>query len=464
MQNRRESGSSIASSVHSYDSRSTMTNSDVGDHAIMSRIRKSCEQKEEFLRRPSQPYVYNVASASQTNSTAHRKTSLGSLTSPPPYSGQMSLQSIAEPPRHQVQVDVHSIPSHASQMAARAGVNSNGHNQISMLNSSPQKHPVIFENIAVTGNPQYPQHREFYSRPNRLQKACWPPAYELTVSPPASLTPQPSSGTNSVGTSTPGMVQSGTPFTSPPLSAKQAQHLSIREQFFLQQQQQREQSPKRVLTNGDQPLQLTEQQKKDLPHQTLRMVSELTKQFSSGRPLSPDGIDRTSLYRSELSRLQQKQVHPTVALRKREFEALRGDSSELRRSMDKARSSSADAEPHNGQQLRARSLSAESSHFEKTTRDDPPVPPPREKHKEKDNKENFGGISSAAKNNTNGKLMSKVKFVPTLNHLKHYKITLNTHQNLHNSINPLSFFLLSSSHTHTLSLSRSCTLHLLINS
>lgn len=34
------------------------------------------------------------------------------------------------------------------------------------------------------------------------------------------------------------------------------------------------------------------------------IVSERTKQFESGRPLSPDGssVDRTSLYRSELSR------------------------------------------------------------------------------------------------------------------------------------------------------------------
>ena len=39
-----------------------------------------------------------------------------------------------------------------------------------------------------------------------------------------------------------------------------------------------------------------------IPAQGLRIVSERTKQFESGRPLSPDGIDRTSLYKSELSR------------------------------------------------------------------------------------------------------------------------------------------------------------------
>jgi hypothetical protein len=39
-----------------------------------------------------------------------------------------------------------------------------------------------------------------------------------------------------------------------------------------------------------------------IPSQGHRIVSERTKQFESGRPLSPDGIDRTSLYTSELSR------------------------------------------------------------------------------------------------------------------------------------------------------------------
>lgn len=39
-----------------------------------------------------------------------------------------------------------------------------------------------------------------------------------------------------------------------------------------------------------------------IPSHGLRIVSERTKQFESGRALSPDGIDRTSLYKSELSR------------------------------------------------------------------------------------------------------------------------------------------------------------------
>lgn len=41
-----------------------------------------------------------------------------------------------------------------------------------------------------------------------------------------------------------------------------------------------------------------------IPSQGLRIVSERKQQFESGRPLSPDGIDRTSLYKSELSRYE----------------------------------------------------------------------------------------------------------------------------------------------------------------
>lgn len=48
---RRESSASVASSLGSYESGSTLTTaSEMGDTAIMERLRKSFEQKEEFLR------------------------------------------------------------------------------------------------------------------------------------------------------------------------------------------------------------------------------------------------------------------------------------------------------------------------------------------------------------------------------------------------------------------------------
>lgn len=58
--------------------------------------------------------------------------------------------------------------------------------------------------------------------------------------------------------------------------------------------------------------------------QGLQIVSKRAKQFESGRLLSDDDEptgDRTNLYRSELSRLSNKRSVPNVAVRKREFES-----------------------------------------------------------------------------------------------------------------------------------------------
>lgn len=48
---RRESSASATSSLGSFESGSTLTSDIDGDTAIMTRLRKSFEQKEEFLRR-----------------------------------------------------------------------------------------------------------------------------------------------------------------------------------------------------------------------------------------------------------------------------------------------------------------------------------------------------------------------------------------------------------------------------
>ncbi|XP_076223162.1 rho GTPase activating protein at 19D isoform X4 [Nomia melanderi] len=68
--------------------------------------------------------------------------------------------------------------------------------------------------------------------------------------------------------------------------------------------------------------------------QGLQIVSKRAKQFESGRLLSDDDEptgDRTSLYKSELSRLSSKRSVPNVAVRKREFES-KAEAQEPRRS------------------------------------------------------------------------------------------------------------------------------------
>lgn len=254
------SSSSASSSVHSFDSRSTLTNSDIND-SVMSRLLKSVEQKEEFLRRPSQPYMV-----------------------------KMPFQAISE------------------------------------------QQQFMMDNL---------QQREFYARPNRLQNSIWPPhdASEMgnslkpllqhtSVSQPSSLTSTSSQDLQSAGNVN--------------YNSRLSNQLALREQFFNSASsplpptfalvKSASPTPYSSLPTSphflDQPsaahhgvlggsagniieksgnLGIDDCHNRLLSSSPispngLRFVSERTKLFESGRPLSPDGIDRTALYKSELSR------------------------------------------------------------------------------------------------------------------------------------------------------------------
>ncbi|XP_055524818.1 uncharacterized protein LOC129718254 isoform X2 [Wyeomyia smithii] len=311
-------------SISSYDSiksAATLSANDVlmggGDSAIMSRLRKSFEQKEEFLRRP------------------------------------------APVPLHSAPFDV--------------------------------------------------QQREFYARPNRLQKSVWPPPAGINYHQPQhnhhqqqqhQLMPVITTTNEQDSLSKPTKMSFGTQTTSVGVpSASKANHSAasreqhtthlstIREQFFSgingipssqqQQQQQQQEDPSHfgpppksahpsltVVQNGQQPLQQQNQLSGSQsalplsPH-SMHVVSEKAKLFESGRPLSPDGIDRAELYKSELSRINTKQVVPNVAVRRKEFE-LKAESTGWRRSTEeKPRSISSDSDCRRTP-VRVRSLSVES--------------------------------------------------------------------------------------------------------
>ncbi|XP_062700293.1 uncharacterized protein LOC109428467 isoform X4 [Aedes albopictus] len=302
-------------SISSYDSvksAATLSANDVqlmggGDSAIMSRLRKSFEQKEEFLRRPA----------------------------PAPSSVP--------------------VPSQSGVVAAPFDV----------------------------------QQREFYGRPNRLQKSVWPPPPVQQQQPPPSITTMPvitsnndhhhlqdslatkpskmSSGTQTAVPSKPVPTATGTNLAT--VREQHSSHLSaIREQFFsginglafadgppksappslaLQREQQQQ------LSGSQSALPLS-------PH-SMHVVSEKAKLFELGRPLSPDGVDRAELYKSELSRINTKQVVANVAVRRKEFE-LKAESTGWRRSTEeKPRSVSSDSDSRRTP-IRVRSLSVESTH------------------------------------------------------------------------------------------------------
>jgi hypothetical protein len=85
-------------------------------------------------------------------------------------------------------------------------------------------------------------------------------------------------------------------------------------------------------------------------HPMLQLVSRRARQFETGRLDEEEGppSDRTSLYRSELSRLSSKRSVPNVAVRKREFES-------------RSTSSSASGGPKDGRRMNRDSRSLESA-------------------------------------------------------------------------------------------------------
>lgn len=90
---------------------------------------------------------------------------------------------------------------------------------------------------------------------------------------------------------------------------------ALREQFFTNHNntQQSNKISSSYLMH-DKELQQQQQQQQQLKNSRMQIVLERTKQFETGHPsLSPDGIDRTSLYKSELSRMSTKPSTSSVA-------------------------------------------------------------------------------------------------------------------------------------------------------
>ncbi|XP_055589672.1 uncharacterized protein LOC129741867 isoform X3 [Uranotaenia lowii] len=248
------------------------------------------------------------------------------------------------------------------------------------------------------------QQREFYSRPNRLQKTVWPPMMPLaagqqqqsskatpviatTTNNNSNINPNEQQDSLTMAAQKPLKISSGTQTAVPgkPVPTAREQHTShlsaIREQFFSgvnglnvdPYQIPPKSAPASLLPQQQlQPTQQQQQQPMLSPH-SMHVVSEKAKLFESGRPLSPDGVDRAELYKSELSRLNPKQVVSNVSVRRKEFE-LKAESTGWRRSTEeKPRSVSSDSESHRTP-IRVRSLSVESS-CSSSLKDHSPVRP-----------------------------------------------------------------------------------------
>ncbi|CAK1552565.1 unnamed protein product [Leptosia nina] len=234
---RRESDISLPSSateskdsLGSFDSNSTLTGRELDDSIILSRIRKSLEQKEAFLRRPSQPTGWVTPDA------------------PPPI-----------------------------------------------------------------------KQKEFYARPQKLQKPAWPPP----SSPPLASSPpphQPEQRKEECATS----VDSGTYSGYGEVNGNDKKPKQDKSQFVATLSKIQEttgiQSPNVGTMNGscnENREDGTSNQDNRYPVPELQLVTARTRQLEEARGV---GEKRTEVARSELARLSTTRLEPSVALRRKEFE------------------------------------------------------------------------------------------------------------------------------------------------
>ncbi|XP_060800369.1 rho GTPase-activating protein 21-B isoform X3 [Amyelois transitella] len=238
---RRESDTSLPSSateskdsLGSFDSNSTLTGREQDDSIILSRIRKSLEQKEAFLRRPSQPTGW----------------------------------------------------------------------------ATPDAAPLI-------------QQKEFYARPQKLQKPAWPPP---ATSPPLAASPPPQDKREDCSAS----VDSGTYSGYGELNGAHVDRSKSKpdkSQFVSTLSKIQETAPSiqsnnvgTVNNNGSSELKdesATSNQDSRYPVPELQLVTARTRQLEEARG---GGERRTEVARSELARLSTTRLEPSVALRRKEFE------------------------------------------------------------------------------------------------------------------------------------------------
>ncbi|CAH0718827.1 unnamed protein product, partial [Brenthis ino] len=237
---RRESDTSLPSSaaeskdsLGSFDSNSTLTGRELDDSIILSRIRKSLEQKEAFLRRPSQPTGW------------------------------------------------------------------------------------------VTPDPPPIKQKEFYARPQKLQKPAWPPP----SSPPLAASPPPPQIQELKKEECATSVDSGTYSGYGEVNGHidKSRLKQDKSQFVATLSKIQETSPSTnvgTMSNGsstefkDENASATNQDNR-YPVPELQLVTARTRQLEEARGV---GERRTEVARSELARLSTTRLEPSVALRRKEFE------------------------------------------------------------------------------------------------------------------------------------------------
>ncbi|KAK0160935.1 hypothetical protein PV328_008289 [Microctonus aethiopoides] len=378
VESRRDSSpASKDSSLSSYDSNSTLTGNECSDDSvIMTRLRKSFEQKEEFLRRPSHPIGWLLPDDIQTQLNQTQGVIQREF-----YARPQKLQRQVWPPNEQQQIQSSQTNSldrmknckPVNQCIQRVrdettGVGETGNNTKDGYNGDrnsiddPQALRDKFYSSLYDNNGQFIKENHFsYSPMINTSGTGSTAATTTTVTNKITndMQKNSSSGRN-LGSNKNAFVTTLSRIHENVSSAVQQQNIN------QQQLQDEGQEKNGTLSLPGSPGLDKKSDKFPIPPQGLQIVSRRAKQFESGRLLSDDDeptSDRTNLYKSELSRLSNKRSVPNVAVRKREFES-KAESQDTRRITANRESKSLDSDAPamdmEPVRLRARSNSAES--------------------------------------------------------------------------------------------------------
>ncbi|KAJ9597847.1 hypothetical protein L9F63_011289, partial [Diploptera punctata] len=316
-------------SLISYDSSSTLTGGQdrcsSDDSLIMSRIRKSFEQKEEFLKRPNQPISWNISSGNQQQATplSSQHAIIAREFYARPQKFQRPVWPPQNPPSSPILYRQQSPPRSSSSSKSNYSSSSSVTNKPTHQNLQRVKSDIDSERDSLSSRSSgFSQHSQF--RP-------------ITPISSTSSNTSSSSSHRHAGAGKPSFVSTLTriheniPVSDPGANVEPT---SANSQYSHSLSSASEQG-----ANTKHPAH---------PHPMLQIVSKRAHQFETGKLDEEEGppSDRTSFYRSELSRLSSKRSVPNVAVRKREFES---------------RSSSASGGGKDGRRMNRESRSLESA-------------------------------------------------------------------------------------------------------
>ncbi|XP_033219200.1 uncharacterized protein LOC117174310 isoform X12 [Belonocnema kinseyi] len=338
---RDSSPASKDSSLSSFDSNSTLTGHEGLDNShIMNRLKKSFEQKEEFLRRPSQPigWLSNENPPPiiplQTQSVIQREfyarpQKLQRQVWPPSEFQQQQQQFVQQQQKLQQQQQLQQQMQHQQmqQQLPRQRALAYPDERLKALKPSNQNLQRVqnstdsdleYSNANSNSNSNSQRRNEQIESNRDTRDRFYATPYDNNGS----------AKENHISKNGEQMRMSSNTSSSRNNAANKTAFITtlsrIHENVTSAAQQGQEARNGSSSLPSSPGLDKKGNDKFPVPPQGLQIVSRRAKQFESGKLMSDDDeptSDRTNLYKSELSRLSNKRSVPNVAVRKREFES-----------------------------------------------------------------------------------------------------------------------------------------------